>query len=82
MEGITTTHDGKMKSWNVSYGPKHLDIKVKCSVYLEKLWRVTVILPDGQELSRFGMAKNWDESMFECRVSSRELAIQHYGIAI
>ena len=82
MEGITTTHDGKMKSWHVDFGPRHLDIKVKCSVYLERMWRVTVILPSGQELSKFGVAKNWEESLFECRVSSRELAIQHYGIVI
>jgi len=82
MEGITTTHDGKMKSWHVDFGPRHLDIKVKCSVYLERMWRVTVILPSGQELSKFGVSKNWDESLFECRVSSRELAIQHYGIVI
>lgn len=79
-DGIITTHDGNMKSWFVDFGPKHLNIKIRCSVYLEKMWRVSVTLPDGQELSRFGMAKNWDDSLFECRVSSRELAIQHYGI--
>lgn len=80
MNEIITTHDGKMKSWLVSFEPKHLDIQIKCSIYLERMWRVSLTLPDGQELSRFGVAKNWDESLFECRVSARELAVQHYGI--
>jgi hypothetical protein len=82
MNEIITTHDGKMKSWFVGFGPKHLDVKIKCSVYLERMWRVSLTLPDGQELSRFGVAKNWEESLFECRVGARELAIQHYGIVI
>lgn len=81
-EGLITTHDGNMKSWFVDFGPKHLDIKLKCSVYHGRMWRVSVILPDGQELSRFGMAKDWDECLFECRVSARELAIQHYGLVV
>jgi hypothetical protein len=82
MEGIITTHDGDMKSWFVDFGPKHLGVKLKCSIYQRRLWRVSVILPGGQELSRFGLAKDWEEAMFECRVSSRELAIQHYGIVV